>query len=164
LGGLYDAAGSPAIVAANCLAGFLFSTANGQVSVQAIVNGAPAGTPVALQLGQPYTLTTQLHSQAIHRRGENFYSSQHPSGSPRTAPPTPADVYILLALQNAAPGSAQTPQVLFDGVLASAPAYARYAAVNGGTFNASIQYTRISRQSEAIVLSAPAGQSWHTRL
>ena len=32
-----------------------------------------------------------------------------------------------------------------------------FVTPNGGTFNASIQYTRISRQSEAIVLSAPAG-------
>jgi hypothetical protein len=164
LGGLYDAAASPAVVAANCLAGFLFSTTIGQVSMQAIVNGAAVGSPIALQLGQPYTLTTLLHSSAIHRRGENFYSSQHPAGNPRTAPASPAGVYVLLIVQNAAPGSAQTPQVLFDGALASAPAYARYAAVNGGAFNASLQYTLISRESEAMAQSAPAGQGWHTRL
>jgi len=114
-------------------------------------------------LAHTYALTTQLQSQAIHRRGEPFYSSQHPSGNPRLAPPTPAAMHVLLTLQDVDPANPQPPQVLFDGEVPFPPAFARYAAVNGGGFNASIQYTRISRVSEALVRSAPSGLDWHTR-
>src|SRR5262249_31638383 len=73
-------------------------------------------------------------------------------------------LHLVLTVQAVNTATAQPVQVLFDGVVSASPAFARYAAVNGGSFNASIQYARIQRVTEALVQSAPAGQGWSTRV
>ena len=77
LGGLY----AGAICEAGCLAGFQTMPNGSASTIQALINGAPAGPIVATTAGHRYVLTTYLCSMEVYRAGETYHSSLHPAGS-----------------------------------------------------------------------------------
>ena len=163
LGGLYS--GTP--VQANCLAGFRVTPSGGQSSIQALVEGTLAGTPITTEAGHRYALTTRLYCLEIFRARQVFHSSAHPAGSGRGGEQVAANARVLLELHDidpADPGSLAAPSVvLYDGVL-SAPAYCSYVLVNSRSLHCALAFTRMVRMVDAEVRSAIPAQGYRTRL
>lgn len=164
LGGLY--AGS--ISVAGCLAGFQVTPSGNGSTIQALINGSVTGPVVATTAGHRYLLTTYIYSMEVYRSGETFHSSVHPAGSGWGGAAVPADVRIVLDLQDldpSNPASMVAPAtVLFDDVIPNAPGFCTYALVNAAGMQCSIAYTYVTHISLAEVRSALPNASYTTQL
>jgi hypothetical protein len=164
LGGLYPGA----VSIAGCLAGFQITPNGTQSNIQALVNGVSSGTPVTTTAGHHYLLTTRLYSQEIYRLEQIFHSSIHPSGSGFGGAEVPADVRIVLELQDidpANPASQVAPAtVLYDGVISSAPDFCTCALANAVNLQCTIAFTRLIQAVDAEVRTALPGQGYITQL
>lgn len=164
VGGLYNGA----VDAAHCLAGFRITPSGGQSVIAALVNGASAGTTLTTQAGHKYTLNTRIYATRQYRNGQVFHSSQHPAGAGRGGGTKAADLRLMLEVHDitlADGGTQAAPAiVLYDGVIANAPANCTYALVNSTAMHAMISYTRLVRVTEAQVATTLPGQSARTRL
>ena len=164
LGGLY----SGGLAQANCLAGFRVTPSGGQSAIQALVQGVPTGAVITTIAGHRYALTTRLYCMELFRARQVFHSSAHPAGSGRGGETVGASVRVVLELHDidpANPGTLAAPStVLYDGVLAAAPAYAAYALVNSRSLHCALAFTRMVRMVDAEVRSAIPGQGYRTRL
>ncbi|HYH00104.1 MAG TPA: hypothetical protein VD837_13300 [Terriglobales bacterium] len=164
LGGLY--AGSTD--AAHCVAGFRITPSGSQSVIAAMVNGAPVGSTITTQAGHRYTLSTRIYADRHYRKQQVFHSSQHPAGAERGGETNAADVRVILEVHDvttADAGTQATPStLLFEGVIADAPAHCTYALVNSVALHATASYTRIVRVPEAQVATTLPGQAGRTRL
>ena len=164
IGGLY--AGT--ISAAECLAGFQVTASGSGSNIQALINGTVTGTVVATTAGHRYVLTTYLYSMEVYRAEETFHSSLHPAGSGWGGAVVPADVRFVLELQDIDPSNPATlvapATVLYDGVIANAPAFCTYALVNSTNLHCSIAYTYAAHISLAEVRTALPSSSYVTQL
>src|SRR5207253_7226809 len=68
LGGLYLGA----ISTANCVAGFQIAPSGPGSQIQALTNGASAGTALSTVAGHHYALATRIYSQEIYRLQQTF--------------------------------------------------------------------------------------------
>jgi hypothetical protein len=104
----------------------------------------------------------------VYRSGETFHSSVHPAGSGWGGAAVPADVRIVLDLQDldpSNPASMVAPAtVLFDDVIPNAPGFCTYALVNAAGMQCSIAYTYVTHISLAEVRSALPNASYTTQL
>jgi hypothetical protein len=164
IGGLY----ATTVSVAGCLAGFQVSPSGSGSTIQALINGLPTGTAVATTTGHRYVLTTFLYSMEVYRSGEAYHSSLHPAGSGLGGAVVPADVRLVLELQDIDPSNVATlvapPTVLFDGVIASAPTFCKYALVDATNMQCSIAYTYVTHISLAEVRTALPSSSYVTQL
>jgi len=164
LGGLY--AGT--ISAAGCLAGFQVTPTGTRSSIQALINGSPTGPAVTTNAGHRYVLTTYLYSMEVYRSGEKYHSSSHPAGSGWGGAAVPADVRLLLELQDidpAIPATMVAPAtVLYDNVISNAPGFCTYALVNAANMQCSVAYTYVSHISLAEVRMALPNAGYVTEL
>lgn len=164
LGGLY--AGS--ISAAGCLAGFQVSPSGTGSKIQALINGSATGPTVATTAGHRYLLTTYIYSMEVYRSGETYHSSLHPAGSGWGGAAVPADVRIVLDLQDidpSNPASTVAPAtVLFDDIISNAAGFCTYALVNAASMQCSIAYTYVTHIPLAEVRSALPNSSYTTQL
>jgi hypothetical protein len=164
IGGLY----AGAVTLSGCVAGFQISPAGGESNIQAVVNGAAAGSPLTTVSSLNYVLTTRIYCMEIYRAQQIFHSSQHPSGSGRGGAAVPADVRVVLeahVIDPSNPGSLVAPsQVLYDGVISGAPAFCTYALINAENMQCDISFTRMVRAADAEVRSTLPGDSPRTRL
>jgi len=162
IGGIY-----PSVVSiAGCLAGFRITPNGAQSNIQALLNGAPTGTPVTTTAGHHYVLATRLYSQEIFRLQQLFHSSLHPAGSAYGGAPIPADVRIVLTLQDIDPGNPATQvspaTILCDAVISAAPGFCAYALIDAVNLQCSIAFTQYIQAVDAEVRTALPGQSFVT--
>ncbi len=164
LGGLY--AGS--IGSATCLAGFQVTPSSGQSNIQALINGSATGPVVRTTGGHRYLLTSYLYSREVYRAAEIFHSSAHPAGDGLGGTAVSAEVRVVLELQDVDPlnpASVIAPAtVLFDGVVANAPGFCRYALVNAVNMQCSLAYTYAAHISTAQVRTALPDSPYITQL
>ena len=164
LGGLYTGN----VCASTCLAGFQVTPSGTQSNIQALVNGAAAGTVIATTAGHHYQLTTRLYCQEIYRQQQTFHSSAHPAGSGLGGAQISADVHLVLEIRDIDPTNPATQvapsTVLYDGLLSNTPSFCIYSLVNAATLQCSIAFTRLIRAVDAEVRSAPQGQNYVTQL
>jgi hypothetical protein len=164
LGGLY--AGS--ISVAGCLAGFRVTPSGSGSKIQALIQGSMTGPVVATTAGHRYLMTTYIYSMEVYRSGERYHSSLHPASSGWGGAEVPADVRIVLDLQDidpSNPASMVAPAaVLFDDVIPNAPGFCSYALVNATSMECSIAYTYATHISLAEVRSALPNSSYTTQL
>jgi hypothetical protein len=164
LGGLY--AGS--ISVAGCLAGFRVTPSGSGSKIQALIQGSMTGPVVATTAGHRYLMTTYIYSMEVYRSGERYHSSLHPAGSGWGGAEVPADVRIVLDLQDidpSTPASMVAPAtVLFDDVIPNAPGFCTYALVNAASMQCSVAYTYVTHISLAEVRSALPNSSYTTQL
>ena len=164
LGGLYVGP----VLQANCLAGFQVSPSGAGSQIQALVNGAAAGTALSTVSGHHYAMTTRIYSQEIYRLQQIVHGAAHPAGSGLGGAAINADVRIVLEVHDidpTNPGTQIAPStVLYDGVIASAPGYCGYVLVNASNLQCAIAFTRLIQAPDTEVRSAPSGQPYRTRL
>jgi hypothetical protein len=164
IGGLY----AGAVSAAGCLAGFQVTPAGAGSNIQALIQGAVTGTPYATTAGHRYVLTTYLYSMEVYRLEETFHSSVHPAGSGWGGASVPADVRVVLELQDIDPANPATlvapATVLYDDVISNAPGFCTYALVNAVNLLCSIAYTYAAHISLAEVRTALPSASYVTQL
>lgn len=164
LGGLYVGA----ISAPGCLAGFRVLRNGSESKIQTVVNGALTGPVVTTIAGHHYALTTRLYASEIYRRQQTFHSSLRPAGSGRGGQEVPAEVRVVLELHDidpTDPGSLVAPStVLYDAVLANAPAFCQYVLVNAAGLYCAIAFTRLLQAVDTEVRSALPAQPYRTRL
>ena len=164
LGGLY-----PSVVSiAGCLAGFQITPNGSQSNIQALLSGAPAGSPVTTVSGHHYVLTTRLYSLEMFRLQQRFHSSLHPAGSAYGGTAISADVRVVLELHDIDPANPATQvapaTVLCDAVISGAPGFCIYALVNAADLQCSIAFTEYIQAVDTEVRSALPGQSYVTML
>ena len=164
IGGLY----SGNISQSNCMAGFRVMPSGGQSNIQALINGTATGPVVTTTAGHRYLLTSYLYSREVYRATEIFHSSEHPAGDGLGGGAIPADVRVVLELQDVDPlnpASAVAPAaVLFDGVIANAPGFCSYALVNAVNMHCSLAYTYVAHISTAEVRTALKDSPYTTRI
>jgi hypothetical protein len=164
IGGLY--AGSTLF--ANCFAGFRIAPSGSQSSIQALVNGAVVGAAITTAAGHRYALTTHLYASEVFRKQQIFHSSLNPAGAGRGGAGIAADVRVVLEVHDIDPANAGSLQamstVLYDGMVAAAPAYCSYVLVDSPSLHVSISYTQLLRVVEAEVRSALPNAAYRTRL
>jgi hypothetical protein len=157
IGGLY----AGAISIAGCLAGFRITPSGANCGIQALVGGVATGTALTTQTGHHYAFTTQLYPTEVYRRQQVFHSSLHPSGAPRGGSVAACDVRAILAVRDIDPGNPATQiapaTVLYDGIIANAPAFCSYALINAGVIQASAAFTYIWLPADALVRSTMPG-------
>ena len=164
IGGLYSASGS----SAGCLAGFQVTPSGTGSNIQAIVNGSATGPVITTTAGHRYLLTTYFYSMEVFRSGETYHSSLHPAGLGYGGASVPADVRIVLELQDINPNDPTTlvapAVVLFDDVITNAPAFCAYALIDALNMQCSIAATYVTRISMAEVRTSLPGEAYTTRL
>ncbi len=164
IGGLY--AGSTLL--ANCFAGFRIVPSGSQSTIQALVSGAIVGTGMTTTAGHRYALTTHLYASEIFRKQQIFHSSVNPAGAGRGGAAIAADVRVVLEVHDIDPANAGSLQaistVLYDGIVAAAPAYCSYVLADSLSLHLSINYTQLLRVAEAEVRSALPNAGYRTRL
>jgi len=164
LGGLY----SGVVAAAGCLTGFQITPAGANSTIQALVNGALTGPVMTTTPGHRYFFTTYLYSMEVYRSGETYHSLIHPAGSGWGGAVVPADVRLVLEVQDIDPNNPASlvaaATVLYDGVVTNAPGFCSYALANAVSMQCSIAYTYVSHISLALVRSALPSASYVTQL
>ena len=165
IGGLY--AGTVSV--AGCMAGFQVTPAAGGLnSIQALIQGVPAGTPYATTAGHRYVLTTYVYSMEVYRAEQTYHSSLHPAGSGWGGAGVAADVRFVLELQDLDPTNPATlvapATVLFDDVIENAPGFCTYGLVNAVNMQCSIAYTYVAHMALANVRAALQNASYVTQL
>ncbi|HEV2470587.1 MAG TPA: hypothetical protein VGS78_15460 [Candidatus Sulfotelmatobacter sp.] len=164
IGGLY--AGS--ISAATCLAGFQVMPSGTESKIQALINGTATGAAVTTKAGHHYVLTTYVYSMEVYRSGEKYHSSVHEAGNGLGGAAIPADVRIVLELQDvdpAVPASMVAPAtVLYDDVIPNAPGFCTYALMNAADMQCSIASTYVTHISTALVRMALPDSHYTTQL
>lgn len=164
LGGIYNGS----VTDANCAAGFKITPSGSNCSIQALVNGAVTGAPLITLPGHQYALTTQLFVNEAHRMHQTYCSSAHGGGNGRGGDTIDAAMRVVLSAHDVDPNNAGTlalpATVLFDGVVASSPAFANYAPANGTDLHLQVTYTRLQQMVNAEVRSMIPGQAFRTRL
>jgi hypothetical protein len=164
VGGLY----AGAISAAGCLAGFQIAPSGSGSTIQALIQGSATGPIVATTDGHRYLLTTYLYSREVYRVGETYHSSSHPAGHGFGGATVPGDLRFVLELQDIDPNNPASmvaaATVLYDGVIASSPAFCKYALVNATSLHGSIAYTYVTHISLAEVRTALPDSDYVTRL
>ncbi len=164
IGGIYNGA----VGDGNCIAGFSVSPSGSNCVIQALVNGAAAGSPLATTPGHQYAFATQLFCNEAHRVHQTYLSSTHPAGSGRGGDSIAAAMRVVLTVHDIDPNNPGTlaapATVLFDDVLAAPPGFATYALINGANLQASLSFTRLQHMVDAEVRSMIPGQSFRTRL
>jgi hypothetical protein len=164
IGGLY----AGAISAAGCLAGFQITPSDAGMNIQALIQGAPTGTPYATTAGHRYVLTTYVYSMEVYRSEETFHSSLHPAGDGWGGAAVPADVRFVLELQDIDPSNQATlvapATILYDNVISNAPGFCTYALVDSVNMQCSIAYTYVAHISLAEVRTALPNANYVTQL
>ena len=164
IGGLY--AGK--ISSAGCVAGFQVTANEAQTNLQALVNGSTTGPIVTTTAGHRYVMTTYIYSSEVFRSGETYHSSAHPAGSGVGGAAVSANVRIVLEVQDINPPDPATmvtpATVLYDGVVAGAPGFCRYALVNATSMQCSIAYSYVTHISLAQVRTALPNSEYVTEL
>jgi len=163
IGGLYTGAMSGA-----CLAGFQVTPSGSKSNIQAVVNGALTGPVITTTAGHRYVFTTYLYSMEVYRSGEIYHSELHPAGSGLGGAAKPADVRIVLEVQEINPSDPRTlvapATVLYDDVMTNAAGYCTYALVNAGSMYCSIAYTYAAHISLAEIRTAMPDAGYVTQL
>jgi hypothetical protein len=164
LGGLYLGVVSQA----NCVAGFQISPSGSASQIQALLNGAAAGSAMTTVAGHHYVLTTRIYSQEIFRQQQTFHSAAYPAGSGLGGAQVNANVRLVLEVHDIDPANPATmvaaSTVLYDGVVNGAPAFCTYALVNSSSLQCAIAFTRFIQPPDAEVRSALPSQNYRTRL
>jgi hypothetical protein len=164
IGGLY----SDEISAAGCLAGFQVMPWGSESTIQGLINGSVNGPVMQTSAGHRYLLTTYVYSQEVYRSEETFHSAAHPAGSGLGGDTVPANVRLVLQVQEVdpnVPASMVAPAtVLFDGVVLNAPGFCTYALVNAAGMHCRIQSTYAAHIALAEVRTALKDQAYETRL
>jgi len=164
IGGLY----AGAVSAAGCVAGFQIGASGTASTIQALINGSAMGTGVTTTAGHRYVLTTYLYSMEVYRMQETYHSSVHPAGSGWGGAAIPADVRVVLEVQDIDPSNPASmiapATVLYDGVISNAPGLCTYALVDAASMQCSIAYTYVAHISLAEVRTALPSESYETQL
>jgi hypothetical protein len=164
LGGLYLGT----VSTANCLAGFKISPAGAASQIQALINGVPAGTAVTTVSAHHYVLTTRFYSQEIYRLQQSFHSTANPAGASLGGAQISANVRMVLEVHDIDPADPATiiapANILYDGVISSAPAFCTYALVNSPGLYCAIAFTRLIEAVDVEVRTSLPGQPYVSRL
>ncbi len=153
---------------ANCIAGFQIAPAGTASQIQALLNGAAAGSALTTVAGHHYALTTRIYSQEIFRQQQTFHGAAYPAGGGIGGAQANANVRLVLEVHDIDPANPATmvaaSTVLYDSVVNGAPAFCTYALVNSPGLQCSIAFTRFIQPPDAEVRSALPSQSYRTRL
>jgi len=163
IGGMYNGA----VSIAGCIAGFRITPSGANSNIQALVNGALAGTPLATKPGHHYLFATQLYPTEIYRMQQAYHSSLHPSGNARGGEEVSCDVRVVLEVHDidpANPASQVAPAiVLYDDVITNAPGFCTYCLINAASMQCAVAFTYIFLATDALVRSALPEQAPRTR-
>ena len=149
----------------NCIAGVMLN--NGQV--QPVVNGvAQAAISQKLTAGMLYEFRTLLFHPEPLRSGQVYSSSTANGANARAAQVFPGTVHVVLTMRQINPAdnsTLSTAQVMiYDGALASAPAFADYLALSGTALSCTLGHAKASNHGAVWVRSCAPGGSWRTRV
>jgi len=164
IGGIYNGA----IGDGNCIAGFRITPSGGDCSIQALVNGMPAGGAITTIPGHVYAFATEVLANEAHRIHQSYYSSTHGPNQQRGGDSVGAGVRFVLSVHDVDPndpGTLAAPAtVLYDDVQWETPSFAVYAVLDGSSAHLDLSFTRATLTAASEVRSVRPGGSFRTRL
>jgi hypothetical protein len=156
LGGIYDGASS--------IAGFRASISGAQTLISAMLSGVPVGPTLTTRSNCKYRLTTRVYANEAFRRKQTFFSSQGATGGE----PIASDARVILEVHEidpAIPGSqAMASIVLYDGMIANAPAFITWRVLDVSGMHGNVAFTRAMKAPDVTVRGTIPGQTTRTRL
>ena len=154
------------VLAANCVAGFNVRQSGGNTLLVPLIEGAEAGSPFTVLAGHQYTLRLRVHSPELLRVKQRFYGrTEAGAAAPFGGGLVDAPLAVVLEVRDQAASSNTVVTVLYDGAIASSPAQAWVAVVNGVQLFGSIGRVRLERTGSGWVESTdPTTGTVSTRL
>ena len=163
IGGLY--AGTVSVP--GCLAGFRITPAGAPSRIQALIAGATTGSAIMTQPGHRYVFTTRFFATEVYRMQQVFHSATHSAGAALGGETVAGDVRVVLEVHEIDPGNPASQvapaTVLYDGMIAAAPAFCTYSLINASSMQCSVAFTRVVLGVDAVVRSTLPQQSTQTR-
>ncbi len=149
---------------AACFAGYNVRQSGGSTLVTPFVNGAEIGTSYNLVAGHAYTLRMRLHSVEMQRVLQNYYARIDGAITPFGGGLVASPMSLVFDLRDLGFASNTPATVLYDGVVASAPASCAFAAVDSVQLTGSMGFCTVTRSGSAWIVSTLPGGATQTRL
>jgi hypothetical protein len=147
----------------NCIAGFQATQVNGSTVLAPLVTGVASGSTFSPVAGHVYTLRTRIYAKEMQRVFQSYYSVDDSGPKLWGGTGIPCDVNCVLEVQDTTNGVSQTPVVLYDGTIPSAPAVCTYGLINSASLNCSIRSVNVTQEGPEWVTSIPPGGNMMTR-
>lgn len=148
-----------------CTAGFCATAqpGSGAVSLQPMVQGAPAGTTYATNPANQYALRIRIYCPESERNF-SFYRAWGDNGAIACGgQPIAAPAHVHFDLQEFVNGVAGMPVTLYDGSMVSAPTTCTVLAASSLSLKGSIRSINLSNLGPNWVVTTPAGGGAVTR-
>jgi hypothetical protein len=144
---------------AGCIAGFLATAAegSGDVTLQPLVSGAPAGSTFAVNSANLYTLRVRVHCPENQRELSIFCAFDGTTLQSYGGQTNVAPARLLFEIQEFVDGVAAMPVMLFDGTLGSLPPTCIAAAASSINLQGSIRSIHLQNLGSGWVTTTPSG-------
>jgi hypothetical protein len=152
-----------AVAAANCFAGFQVAQISGATVVSPLIQGAAAGSAFAPVAGHLYTLRIRTYCKEVQRVLASYYAVGDSGTVGFGGGTVPSSANLVFEVQDTTFGATDLSTVLFDGSVASAPAYASFAPVNSTNLVGSIANITVTEAGAVWVTSQDPGGTVFTR-
>lgn len=161
LAGLYS--GLPTV--SGCVAGFNVTAqaGTGAVSVQPIVQGAPAGTSYVINPANQYSLRVRVHCPECERMLATYRSFGDEGVITYGGQTNDAPGALLFEIQEYVNGVAGMPVILYDGCVASLPPSCTVVAASLTAMVGTMRGFRLTNLGSGWVVTTPAGGGPYTR-
>ena len=160
LGGLYAGQTSRG----NCVAGFGVKQLGGATVLTPIVNGVEVGSGMAVLSGHTYTLRLRVHCQEAQRVQQIYYAMVEGDVQSFGGGLVASPMNVLFDVQDLGASSNTPSTVLYDGIVASAPAVGTFSPVNAEQMFGAINFCRVTQQGSIWITSAAPYAPERTRL
>jgi hypothetical protein len=172
--GVNLAAGSAGIVAgffdggtdsSSCTVGFQVSAqqGSGNVTLQPLVQGMPAGTAFSAKPSNQYTLRLRIHSPECYRALAIYRSSGDNGAVTAGGNWNLSPGKVQLEVQEFVNGVGGMPVTLYDGAVASLPGTCQVVAASSMNLMGSMRALRLTNLGSGWVVSTPSSGGTYTR-
>jgi hypothetical protein len=161
LGGFFN--GSQTV--SGCTAGIQATAqvGTGNVTLQPIVMGTAAGTTIALNSANEYTLRLRIRCPESYRVGAMYYSYGDSGLIGEGGAWVAAPGNLQIEVQEFADGVGATPVTIYEGALANLPAPCNLIPVSSINLIGTVRAINLTNLGSGWVVSTPPGGSAYTR-
>ena len=152
-------------MAAGCAAGIQVTAqqGTGNVTLQPLVMGTPAGTAFAVNSADQYTLRIRIHCPESHRVGAMYYACGDSGLIAAGGAWVVAPASVQMEVQQFVNGVGATPFTIYDGAIQYLPAPCNLLPVSSINMIGAIRAINLTNLGSGWVVSTPPGSGAYTR-
>ncbi len=148
----------------NLCAGFHVQQSGGAMLLSATLMGADIGGGVSMIPGHQYTLRVRTHCRDQQRMLASYYTVDDSGANVFGGDLLAGGLDLVLEMQETTGGLLQKPVVLYDGAVASAPAFCNVVVVNSPALMCSVGSVSLTQEPALwVTMTAPGGSTAATQ-